>query len=374
MSMIDISNVINISVQVPPAGLAPYSVNNLVCFTKDVPLVTITDGYSVYSSASEVATDWGTESLTYKAAQSVFAQSPNIITGGGLFIVVKLVTAETLQAAMIRAATLVYYGGCSYAFTADSDELLAAATEAQTLKKLLFITSSTQTDLLSPDGLFYKIKDQSLNHARCLFHSASAQLNAFRWGYAGRAMSVNFSASNTTMTMHLKTLAGVSSDTGLSQTWLLQADAVGADVYANIAGRASVLSYGANGFFDDVYNLDWIVGALQIGGFNYLAQTSTKIPQTEAGMDGLKGAYRRVCAQSVTNGFVAAGDWNSADTFGNPEDFKRNISDFGYYIYSAKVATQPVADRNDRKAPVCQIAIKYAGAIHSSDVIVYINQ
>ena len=39
----------------------------------------------------------------------------------------------------------------------------------------------------------------------------------------------------------------------------------------------------------------------KLAGFNYLAQSSTKIPQTEAGMDGLKGAYRAVCQQAVAN-------------------------------------------------------------------------
>lgn len=373
MSMISITNVINVSVQMPPAGLAPYSINNLVCFTKDTPVIALTGDYATYTSAADVADQWGTSSNTYKAAVAVFSQSPNILTGGGLFVVVPMLVAETLDAAIVRAKSLVYFGGCSYAYTLATGEAMDAAVVAASERKLLFITSSDSADLLS-GGLFYDIFDQGLKHARCLFHTEALSLDAYRWAYAGRAMSVNFSASNTTMTMQLKQLVGVSSDGGLTQTLLGQAKAVGADCYANIAGRASLLSHGANGFYDDIYNLEWLVGALQVNGFNYLAQTSTKIPQTEAGMDGLKGAYRQACQQAAANGFVAPGSWTSPDTFGNPEDFKRNIVDFGYYIYSGSVANQPSADRAARKAPPIQIAVKYAGAIHTSDVIVYINQ
>jgi hypothetical protein len=374
MAMIDITNVINVSVQIPPAGLAPYSVNNLVCFTKDTPVTPISGGYAVYSSPSDVGEIWGITSNVYKAAAAVFSQSPNILTGGGLFIVVPMLNLETLDEAIVRAKALAYFGGFSYTYTLGTGEALDAAAVAEAERKLFFLTSSDPADLIGPSGLFADIQLQSLKHSRCLWHSVVGELASFRWAYAGRGMSVNFAASNTTLTMQLKQLTGVSPDSGLTQTNVTNAKTVGADVYANIAGRASVLSHGANGFFDDVYNLDWFVGALQVGGFNYLATTSTKIPQTEAGMDGLKGAFRNICGQGVANAFIAPGSWTSADTFGNPEDFKRNITDFGYFIYSSPVATQNPADRALRKAVPIQIAIKYAGAIHTSDVIVYINQ
>lgn len=374
MSQIAISNVINVSVLVPPAGLAPYAINNLVCFTKDTPVIALTGPYAAYAAASDVADQWGTSSATYKAAVSVFSQSPNIITGGGLFIVVPMLGGETLDEAIIRAKALCYFGGFSYTYSLASGEALDAAAVAESERKLFFLTSSTSSDLDSPSGLFYTVQDQKLQHTRCLFHTDAAQLAAFRWSYAGRGMSVNFSGTNTTLTMQLKQLAGVSSDQGLTQTLLNKCVAVGADVYANIANRASVLSHGANGFFDDIYNLDWLVGAIQVAGFNYLATTSTKIPQTEAGMDGLKGAYRLVCQQAATAAFLAPGSWTSPDTFGSPQDFKRNIEDFGYFIYSQPVALQPQVDREARKAPVVQIAVKYAGAIHTSDVLIYINR
>ena len=66
--------------------------------------------------------------------------------------------------------------------------------------------------------------------------------------------------------------------------------------------------------------------------------------------------------------------WNSSETFGNTDDLRRNIIDTGYYIYSLPIAQQSQVDRDARKAPLVQIAVKLAGAIHSSTVLVVIER
>ena len=374
MAQINISEVINVSVSTPPAGLALQSVSNLLCMTKDYPVAVIADGdFRVYTSATDVATDWGTASNAYKAAVAVFSQSPNIITGGGKFIIAKLATGTSSETALGALIPQVFFGGFATTFTETDAEIVATATAAKTAGKLMGIASSDVAEL-EPAGLFGLIQDGTLTNGRCLFHSDALQVEGFKWGYLSRAMSVNFSGANTTNTMHLKQIAGVQADEGLTSTLLGKAKLEGVDVYANIAGRASILSYGANIFFDEVFNLAWLKLALEVAGFNVLAQTQTKLPQTEAGMDVLKGGYRQVCAQAVINAMAAPGTWTSPDTFGSPEDFKRNIEEQGYFIYSQPISQQSSVDRDARKAPLVQIALKLAGAVHSSDVIVNINR
>ena len=99
--------------------------------------------------------------------------------------------------------------------------------------------------------------------------------------------------------MNLKDLLGVQPDPTMTQTILNFAQASGVDVYASIEGVAKTITSGENAFFDQVYNLEWFIGALQVAGFNFLAQSSTKIPQTESGMDGLKGAYRNIVERTL---------------------------------------------------------------------------
>jgi hypothetical protein len=92
-----------------------------------------------------------------------------------------------------------------------------------------------------------------------------------------------------------------------------------------------------------------------------------------AGMQMLKRPVRDVCDQAVQNGFVAPGTWSLPDTYGDPETFYRNIQDRGYYVYSIPVAFQNPAERVLRKAPLIQVAIKQAGAIHGSSILVNLN-
>ena len=54
------------------------------------------------------------------------------------------------------------------------------------------------------------------------------------------------------------------------------------------------------------------------------------------------------------------------------ERILKNIKEKGYYVYSLPISEQSQPDREARKAPLIQIAIKSAGAIHSSDEIVTI--
>ena len=90
-------------------------------------------------------------------------------------------------------------------------------------------------------------------------------------------------------------------------------------------------------------------------------------------MDGFKGALRAVCEQAVTNQYSAPGQWNSPTTFGNQGDFLANILQRGYYIFSLPIGKQPQVDREARKAPLVQIALKEAGAIDSASIIVNVN-
>ncbi len=281
---------------------------------------------------------------------------------------------ETLGAAITRTKDLVQYFGILPTAIQDEDDTLEAAAVVQTLNKILGIVSRTEADV-ETGGLLDLIRSGGFTYTRGLLYLGATDLSALEMSaaYFGRALSTVFSGSNTTQTMHLKDLRTIQPDPDMTQTILTKALSAGADTYVSLQGIAKVFCSGENSFFDDVYNLQWFVGALQVAGFNALATTSTKLPQTEQGVAVLKGAYRQVCEQGVGNQYLAPGQWNSPTTFGNQGDFFRNISERGYYIYSAPVALQSAADRAARIAPLIQIAVKEAGAIHSSSVIIYVN-
>lgn len=289
------------------------------------------------------------------------------------------VAGESYGAAISRTQGLVQYFGVmptETLATLGQTDMLAAAAIILPLNLVGFFVSYNSADI-QPGGSIDLLRSGNFYNSRGLYYgdSSSSGLNAavYMASYAGLGLSVNFNGSNTTITMHLKPLLGVVPDPTMTQTILGLAQTAGADCYVSLQGDSAIFTSGANQFYDQVYNLEWFVGALQVAGYNYLAQSSTKVPQTESGMDGLKGAYRTVAQQAVSNQYSAPGTWTSSTTFGNQALFIANISQYGYYIYSSPIATQLATARAARQAPLVQIALKQAGAIQSSDVIVYVN-
>jgi hypothetical protein len=249
-----------------------------------------------------------------------------------------------------------------------------AALLVQANPMMLFVVSAEAADIT---GTFTTNTASGYTQTRCLYYGDSSYsgLNEllFMAAYAGRLLSVDFSASNTTLTAQLKQLVGITADPSMTQTLYNNCLTAGVDCYPSFSGYVGISSSGANDFFDYVYNSLAFASAVQVAGFNYLAGTQTKIPQTEEGMSGLKGAYQGACQQFVANAFLAPGTWNSSTTFGNPQDLLNNVSSFGYYIYSQPVSLQSESQRALRQAPLVQIAAKEAGGIHSSNIVVAIN-
>lgn len=368
-----ISNIVNVSVSTPPIGLGQYNVNNLALFTTETPINTYLIGsFGSYVSPQEVALDWGTGSEAYAQALEVFSQQPSILAGGGNLIIFPMDMGETLAQALVRCTPLVFFCGIISNDYPTSANMLALATQVQSNPlQILFLPSAVFSDI---SGAFQNIVNAGLTQTRLMYNTTGA-LNArlMAAAAASRGLSVNFDGSNTAITMQMKQLAGILPDPGINQTIYNLCQTVGVDIYVSFAGVPAYVSNGKNKYFDEVYNLVWFVSAIMVTGFNALLQTGTKIPQTETGMSYLKSQYRQVCAQAVNNGYVAPGAWNSPDWFGNQVDFINNILQTGYYIYSQPVNQQSEAQRIARVAPIVQIAIKEAGAIQETSIIVNIN-
>ena len=487
-NVLDISNVINITITDTPSGLISKNVNSLLLLTQDP--ASNAETFGNYVGAAAVASNYGTNSVTTQMANNIFAQLPNLLSGDGGLIIAPMLAAVSataghattanisanlsaiiavnngdigitingvtynlgnlnftacvtwsdvaavIQAALVNgtvAATsngisvtskkvgststvaLVAYAstgtdlsGAGY-FNVGSETAVAGAnssgeTVLQAINRLAPLVSfvpvittlniedavieSTASAIQAMDNMFLHhiastqdiagiattVSAAGQTKTRLILYTGGqAAANLAKAAYAGRGFSVDFAGSNTSQTMNLKQLVNVTPDTGISQTNYDAAQIAGCDMYVSYGGVPSVVSTGGNDFFDNPYSDLAAKFALQVAGFNYLRQTNTKVPQTEPGMDGLKDAYSQVGQQFVTNGCWAPGTWNSSETFGDPVTFNNNISTTGYYIYSQPIAKQNATDRQNRKAPLCQMAAKRAGAIQESDVLVVIN-
>lgn len=283
-------------------------------------------------------------------------------------------TGTTLAEAVAQAEEIGYFGGVLTTQIMDNAGVEAAATAIQAKDHVYYENIQALSNIAILGGA---IKAAGLRKTRLLAKTdeGSDISKTAIATYSTIAQSTNYSGTNTALTMNLKELTGIKPDGNINSTYYNIAKTNGVDIYASTEGLSCVYSFDNGYYTDDATNLLWLKKALEVAGFNYLRKTNTKIPQTEAGMTGLKNAYELVCSQGVRNGVIGTGlKWNESIPFGNPEDFQRNIEEKGYYIYSIPVAQQSQAEREERIAPVVQIAIKLSSAIHSSNVIVQVQR
>jgi len=219
-------------------------------------------------------------------------------------------------------------------------------------------------------NVVWDIKLSGLKRYRCLFDSTNNRKMAV--GFMARAHVVNFNAENSAITMNLKELIGITA-LEYTQTEITQAKNVGLDLYLTFKNVPALLVSGANGQWDEEYNLLGYVDAVQTDAFNLLKGTPTKIAQTTAGIDTIVDQIEKTTEGFVRAGVFAPGTWTSPDRFGDKETFDRSIEENGWYFLAGRLSDQPQVDRQDRKSPVIQGAVKLAGAVHTVDIIINVN-
>ncbi len=283
-------------------------------------------------------------------------------------------TGTTLAEAIAQAEEVGYFGGVLTTQIMDNAGVTAAAAAIQAKDHVYFEGIQSLKNI---GTLGSAIKAAGLKKTRLLAKTdegAEVCKTAIAT-YATIAQSSNYSGADTALTMNLKELTGIKPDGNINSTYYNLAKQSGVDIYATTEGLSCVYSFDNGYYTDDATNLLWLKKALEVSGFNYLKETNTKIPQTETGMVGLKNAYETRCIQGVRNGVIGVGlKWNDSIPFGDPEEFQRNIEEKGYYIYSLPIAQQSQTEREERIAPLLQIAIKLSSAIHSSNVVVQVQR
>lgn len=189
------------------------------------------------------------------------------------------------------------------------------------------------------------------------------------------ACSTNWEGNNTAKTMKFKRQPMVSADAGITTTIANAADRLGINYYTDYDGTAFLAEGRTLGtelfFIDSTVGRDAYVDRLRAAAATRLIQ-QPKIPQTDEGQVVLEGALLQVHEQFVRNGFLGQNlTWNGT-SFGNLQT--GDILERGYYMYSDSYALQSQSDREARKAMPIQIAAKEAGAIHSAEILVYLER
>lgn len=190
--------------------------------------------------------------------------------------------------------------------------------------------------------------------------------------FFGRAFTVNFEGSNTTITMKFKQEPGIIPEI-LSATDASTLAAKRCNVYAEYQNGTAIVQEGVMSglaFFDEIHGTDWLANRIQTDAWNVLYQ-SPKVPQTNPGIQQLVAACEGALVQSRVNGLSAPGMWNAVG-FGTL--VQGTYLQKGWYTFAASVDTQSQSIRETRRAPLIQIALKLAGSVHFADVIINCNR
>lgn len=369
-----VSNVVNVDIIMSPTAATGRNFGSLLILGTST-VIPVSERIRLYTASEDVGEDFGTDSPEYDAALTFFSQSPTptqVYIGRWAKTLEsgEAGTVETLLQAVNAALQFTNWYGLAIADDADlvdADVIsVAAAIQASNLSRILAVTSDDEGTIstTSTTDLASKLKAAGYSRTFIQYSTSSkyAAVSAF-----GRAFTVNFTGSNTTITLKFKQEPGITYET-LTSNQAAAVDAKNANVYVYYANDTAILQQGvmANGdFFDERHGLDWLQNYVQTNLFNLLYTSTTKVPQTEAGVTRLLTNVEQSMDQSVTNGLVAPGVWNggpigqlaSGDTLTK-----------GYYTYAAPLATQAQSDREKRKAPLIQVACKLAGAVHYADV------
>ena len=287
------------------------------------------------------------------------------------------VVAETAVAAVqaLANASSAWYGLyiASTPVTTDAEVLAVAAyIEGAGLAHIYGVTTQNTAALDSAQTTDIAYQLKTLGYKRTFVQYSSSDAHAAA-SIFGRAFTVDFNGSNTTLTIKFKQEPGVAAES-LTASQAAALKAKRCNVFVKYNNDTSIIQEGVmtNGyFFDEVHGTDWLQNDVQTAIYNLLYTSATKIPQTDAGINIILATISQRLEQAVANGLVAPGVWNAAG-FGGLKQGDTLSS--GYYVYAPPIATQSQANREARKAPSIQCAIKLAGAVHFVDVLLNVNR
>ncbi len=284
------------------------------------------------------------------------------------------IDAETLADAVsifINRPTW-YMAFLAAAHTDDEVLSIAPIFEAATPSRVLAVTSmdSAELDSTQTASLGYRLKVGKFNHTLWGYSSTNS---AMAISILGRMATVNFSGSNTCITLKFKQCPGVTPE----NLTLSQAKAISqnnGNVFVEYDNDTAILQEGvmAGGWFiDERHGLDWLQNYVQTAVWNLLYTSNTKIGQDEEGSTALVATVSQALTQGVRNGLIAPGVWNS-DSFGGLK--RGDTLSTGFYVYIQPLDEQSQAEREARIAPPIQCAIKLKGAVHFADIQINVNR
>lgn len=319
----------------------------------------------VIKSASTGQTSTVSTVTSTQLSQAMGLDSGTMVTGA---------PAESLEEATVALLDINTWYGAFYTGDLEEQDIIdtAALISASTPSHICCFTSKDTNELdgTQTSSLGYELAQLGNNRVFVMYSSTNDNAAV---SVLGRMSTVNFEGSNTTITLMFKQCPGVEPEyLRTSQANALQGNNV--NVFVAYQNDTSIFQYGTMSggwYIDEVHGLDWLQNRVETDLWNLLYTSTTKIGQDESGMTAILSTVNSSLEAGVRNGLIAPGVWNG-DEFGTLK--RGDTLTTGFYVYIQPLEEQAQADREQRKAPPIQIAVKLKGAVHSIDATITVNR
>lgn len=235
----------------------------------------------------------------------------------------------------------------------------AASNWCQARVKTFFNTTNDLDvlDSVTTNDIASELNQASLNRTMTTFSSYPNEYPSA--SIAGRAFTVNFSQTNSTLTLKFKQMPGITAEK-LTTSEKNALDSKRANACFEVGDGNFIFgeSYMAGDFFyDEIHGTDWLTDAIETEIYGYLQSRTTKVPYTAKGLNSIEQQMTKVLDQAVTNGLIAAGTTTDGEFLGK-----------GYKITTIAVEDVSNSEKNARQYNGMSFTALGAGAIHGVQI------
>jgi len=352
---VPLSSVVSVSISSAPKPAALAGFGTLMFITAEAESVfSVGERSRLYMSAAEVATDFPSGEVA-AAAEAYYSQSPK----PEKFKVGMIDQEDSDITASLNAIEEYdddFYGVVPDKEFRDTVDMKSIASWVQARTKVLFATTndaavkktSTQLGTVAKD-----IADLSLSRTMLVYGEDSSQYPCA--SAAGRAFTVNFRGTNTTLTLFMKKLPGITVS-NLSSAQKAALEALNINAFIDVAdnylfndGRQADGSW-----FDAIHGQDWLKNYIQTNVFNVLYLSPTKVPYTDSGVSRIVDSVIFSMEQGIRNGLLAPGF-----------DANGDYQSAGYAVTAIPVSEVSDADKGSRIYGGISFSAVGAGALHN---------
>lgn len=237
---------------------------------------------------------------------------------------------------------------------ADTAEVLNVADWVEARPKVFFNTSNDATILTSANSTTFvaQLKGKSLKKTLSIYSPIDSDYAGA--SVAGRAFTVNFEGTNTTITLMYKKLPTIAV-ASLNSTQRANMDRINCNAFIDVGGNSffAESKMADGGYFDTVHGLAWLQNRIETDVFNLLYTSPTKVPYDDTGVSMIIAKVDEGLRQGVRNGLIAPG--NTTDG---------TYLEMGYVITYVPVRDVSAADKGNRIYRGISFQAVGAGAIH----------